>query len=81
MPDRDRCVPALGHCSLAPLCDPLIKLFMREGGLKSQLISNARIGPSSTVLDLGCGTATLAMMVKQAHPNAAWWASTEMRIS
>lgn len=70
MPDHDRFVPALGYFSLAPLYDPLIKLFMREGRLKSQLISNARIGPTSTVLDLGCGTATLAMMMKQAHPDA-----------
>ena len=63
-------VPALGHDLLTPLYDTLIGLTLNERAVKAQLIDQARIAPGMTVVDLGCGTGTLAIMVKQAQPAA-----------
>jgi ubiquinone/menaquinone biosynthesis C-methylase UbiE len=70
MQHSDRYIPALGHDLLTPLYDPLIRLFMRESKFKGLLIEQAEVGESHRVLDLGCGTATLALMVKRAKPGA-----------
>jgi ubiquinone/menaquinone biosynthesis C-methylase UbiE len=35
---------------------------------KTELIHKANIQPGQRVLDLGCGTATLTIMIKQLHP-------------
>lgn len=70
MASDDRYIPAMGHFRLARLYDPLIKLLLREDELKSELIRMARITESSDVLDVGCGTATLTLMIKRARPAA-----------
>jgi len=68
---RDRSfVPALGLRSLTRFYDPLISLALREGPIKQRLIDQARIAPGMDVLDLGCGTGTLALMIKRSHPAA-----------
>jgi ubiquinone/menaquinone biosynthesis C-methylase UbiE len=43
---------------------------MREDEFKSDLICLAQIKPGMRVLDLGCGTATLTIKIKQAFPEA-----------
>jgi ubiquinone/menaquinone biosynthesis C-methylase UbiE len=63
-------IPALGHDSLTPLYDPLLKWIMREETFKRALIKQADIGKGHRVLDLGCGTATLTILVKQTHADA-----------
>ena len=63
-------LPALGHDLLTPLYDTLIGLTMNERAVKQQLIAQARIAPGMTVVDLGCGTGTLAIMVEQTEPAA-----------
>lgn len=70
MPNKPHYIPALGVDWLTPLYDPFIRWLIREKQFKSHLIRNARIAPGQRVLDLGCGTATLTIMVKQAHPTA-----------
>lgn len=63
-------VPALGHDLLTPLYDTVIALTLNERAIKQQLIDQAGITPGMTVVDLGCGTGTLALMVKRTQPAA-----------
>jgi ubiquinone/menaquinone biosynthesis C-methylase UbiE len=44
--------------------------MMREESIKRQLINQAGIQPGQRVLDLGCGTGTLTIMIKQSIPEA-----------
>jgi len=43
---------------------------MRESTFKRHLVKQARIERSHRVLDLGCGTATLTILIKRLHPGA-----------
>ncbi len=63
-------IPAAGHPWLTPLYDPLQRWLMREATIKGRLIERAQIGPGQRVLDLGCGTGTLALAIKQRQPAA-----------
>ena len=63
-------LPALRFRALTPLYDPLVRLTTREGHFKRLLIEQADIGPGHRILDLGCGTGTLAIEVKRRHPRA-----------
>jgi ubiquinone/menaquinone biosynthesis C-methylase UbiE len=63
-------VPALGYDVLTPLYDTMVALTLNERAVKQQLIDQARIAPGMTVVDLGCGTGTLAVMIKQTQPAA-----------
>ena len=61
-------VPALGRHWLTPLYDPLILWTMREKTFKRALLAQAGIAPQHRVLDLGCGTATLTMLIARTVP-------------
>ncbi len=63
-------IPALGHQWLTPLFDPLLRWVLHEATFKRQLVQQANIQPGQRVLDLGCGTATLTIMIQQAYPDA-----------
>jgi len=66
----DKYIPALSYDRLTPVFDPVLRWSMRELELKRRLIVQARIEPGQRVLDLGCGTATLTILLKQMHPAA-----------
>jgi ubiquinone/menaquinone biosynthesis C-methylase UbiE len=63
-------IPALSYRFLTPFYDFIQKYIVRDVRYKMKLIEQANIQPGQHVLDLGCGTGTLAIMVKQAHPGA-----------
>jgi ubiquinone/menaquinone biosynthesis C-methylase UbiE len=70
MNTNDKYIPALSYNRLTPLFDPVLRRTMRELELKRRLIDQARIEAGHRVLDLGCGTATLTILIKQIKPDA-----------
>jgi ubiquinone/menaquinone biosynthesis C-methylase UbiE len=63
-------IPALSYRFLTPLYDLIQKYIVRDVRYKTLLIQQAAIQPGQHVLDLGCGTGTLAIMAKQSQPSA-----------
>lgn len=69
-PNEKSFIPALRFRWLTPLYDPLLQWTLPEKTLKRRLIERASIQAGQRVLDLGCGTGTLAVMIKQLVPEA-----------
>lgn len=68
--ERNRYIPALGYRWLTPLYDTVQRWFTRELELKMDLVQQARIRGAHRVLDLGAGTGTLTILIRQKHPQA-----------
>jgi len=66
----DKFIPALKFTWLTPLYDSVMQLTMRELTIKRRLVEQMRVGRGHRVLDLGCGTATLTIMIKRTYPEA-----------
>lgn len=60
-------LPAAGHDFLLPLYDPLTAL-LGMGAMRRQLLEQGAPAAGQRVLDLGCGTGSLAVLIKRLHP-------------
>ena len=60
-------LPAAGHDWALPLYDPLVKLLGGDMARRT-LLAQAALRPDHRVLDVGCGTGTLAVLIKRLHP-------------
>lgn len=64
---RERFIPALSYHFLTPLYDSVMRTLLRETRFKSHLIALAEIESGQQVVDIGCGTATLTLLLKQQY--------------
>ncbi|MBY0498009.1 MAG: methyltransferase domain-containing protein [Nitrosomonas sp.] len=71
MKKRSSYIPALHYHWLTRWYDPMMRWFFPESGINAGLIARAHIQSGQTVLDVGCGTGTLALLMKQGHPDVA----------
>jgi len=72
MPRTGGCyVPALGFGWLTPAYDWIAGWGSREKTVKTALLEQANLAPAHEVLDVGCGTGTLAIWAKERHPGPA----------
>lgn len=62
--------PALGRPELTDSYDRAIRLWTRESVWRAALLNQVAPVDDQTILDIGCGTGTFAIMLKQAAPNA-----------
>ncbi len=61
-------LPALRFKALTPLFDRVVHSTMRESTFKPLLLDQAELAPGVRVMDLGCGTGTLALLAKEREP-------------
>ena len=62
-------VPAAGHDWLLPFYDPLWKLLGGQTALE-EFVSGAAVEPGHRVLEIGCGTGNLTLLLKRSQPAA-----------
>ena len=63
-------IPALRFHALTRYFDAVMARTLKEERFRSLLIDQAMIVAGQRVLDVGCGTGTLAVMVKRGNPDA-----------
>jgi len=68
--NRHEYIPALNYDWLTPLYDPLVRWTLRESTFKRHLVKQAGIERGYQVLDLGCGTGMLTLLIKSHYPKA-----------
>lgn len=62
-------IPALHYRWLTPWYDAFVQRLLPEASIQAALIAQARIQSGQCVLDVGCGSGTLALLIKHTHPD------------
>ena len=62
--------PAAGFDWALPIYDPLAKL-LGEDAVRRALVDQMSLAPGHRVLDIGCGTGSMAVLIKEHHPGVA----------
>lgn len=63
-------VPALGFHFLTPAYDAVVRMTTRERAFKAALVAQTNAQAGQRVLDLACGTGTLAILIKKSSSGA-----------
>ncbi len=71
MSEREPYLKALRFGWLTRFYDRAVAVLLREEEFKGQLVRQARIEAGHRVLDVGCGTATLALMAQKENGDAS----------
>jgi ubiquinone/menaquinone biosynthesis C-methylase UbiE len=67
---QERFIPALRFDRLTSLFDPVVAVTTREGHFKDRVLERAAVRNGERVLDLACGTGTLAIELSERVPGA-----------
>nr|NIQ13455.1 methyltransferase domain-containing protein [Candidatus Dadabacteria bacterium] len=67
--NSEKYIPALGYTPLTRFYDLVVGLTTREATFKKELIAQLSLTGTSKVLDVACGTGTLALLLKMQYPN------------
>ncbi|SDH10615.1 class I SAM-dependent methyltransferase [Nitrosomonas sp. Nm132] len=71
MKKTPRYIPAFHFHWMTRWYDPMMQFLFHEEALKTALITQGYIQSGQTVLDVGCGTGTLTLLIRQTQPEAA----------
>ncbi len=69
--NEDRYITALRYRWLTPLYDPLMNLLLKEQKFKGRLLEALDLRSGQRVLDVGCGTGTLTILIERACRNVS----------
>ena len=70
MTETGEFTPAAGRFAPTSIYDSGVALLTRESVWRSELLRRLSPAPDDSILDVGCGTGTLAILLKQAQPEA-----------
>lgn len=62
-------IPALRYKWLTPFYDRILNLTFPEKKIKGDLIRELELKGNESILDFGCGTGTLSLMIKEQFPS------------
>jgi ubiquinone/menaquinone biosynthesis C-methylase UbiE len=70
-PPRPGFVPALRFRWLTRFYDPVVAAMTREAIFRQRLLEQANLHAGQRVLDLACGSGSMAVLIKQQHPRVS----------